>query len=119
MGAAAPPHVDTAFLVCVDLIALSRNLADRFGEPFDARKAARWLTQTVHSDGTFWARHGKATIEEHSPFRPTDDWGVFYSEEDPRVWLEDDEVRWVKTVEPTRRLIVRTRKLRVVEGAVE
>lgn len=77
---AAPPA--PGFIVHVDMAALARNLADRYAGRWDERAAARWLIQSVDLEG----------VEQKSPFVQTDDFGVFFSAEDPAAWLEPDEL---------------------------
>ena len=72
----------TAYLTRVDLDALARNLADRYGGTWDEYRARCWLVQGA------------------SPFQVTVDYFVFYSVEAPATWLEADELVSVRPTEP-------------------
>lgn len=90
----------TAFMFRVHLGVLATNLTEKYGTRQEAADAHRWLTKakklqkiTSREDDKGW---------EPSPFRATDERGVYYSDEDPRAWMETEEIGWVKEVPTTR-----------------
>lgn len=77
-----------AYLVKVKLEILAAHLAARYGgDGWDERQAARWLTQPGRAAGL---------AGDPSPFRQTDQPGVYYSAEDPAAWLGADEILYVR-----------------------
>ena len=82
----------TAYLVRVDLANLAANLEGRDGERHSKSDAAQWLTRSfrVHDAARV------TVFTDPSPFRPTDQFGVFYTAEDPAAWLYPDEILTVR-----------------------
>lgn len=70
-----------AYLTTVDLSALCRNLAERYGGAWDYHRAIQWL------------------VQGDSPFLLTKQYGVFRSAENPATWLEADEITSVRPTE--------------------
>jgi hypothetical protein len=96
MPEAATPRSDAAtpLLVHVDLAAVAANLNRRDpDDEWDELRVARWLCHTQWVWEDVMGKPGEQRqVANPSPFAQADDWGWFYTEEDPSHWLEPEEI---------------------------
>lgn len=92
-----------AFMFRVHLGVLATNLTDQYGTRQEAANAHQWLIRAMKTKAV--RENGVMRTLEPSPFRATDEMGIYYSDEDPREWLEPEEIGWVREVPRTRDLI--------------
>jgi len=92
---ASPITASQAWLVRVNLDAVAKNLTRQKQRLYTDRDANRWLTQPIPFAGL------GNTKELPSPFRATSEWSVLYTEEDPALNLNPDEILTIRETKPT------------------
>lgn len=81
----------------VHLGVLASSLSDHYGYPFEAIEAIQWLILPAMVIDPYYA-DGLHLDSEPSPIRATTEVGVFYSDVDPVMLLNAEEIAWSRQV---------------------